>query len=185
MQGDLPAGTYVLAFWHERLCLCLPSLDFRGFLSKGKTPEGQLTIKALKEARPGVTLEVDPDADLLEIGFALPIGGAKNDDSLTLIVQKVLIEAAAGALENAGTWQKGHYGNVPQKPGGKTAAETAAAESAEAEKNKPAGGLEEAKPEDAPGMPAPGQPAPTDPTPEETGAKKDDAKPEEKDASPE
>lgn len=153
--GTLRPDTYVLAYWHERLCFCLPSLDFVAFLSKGKTPEGQLAIKKLEKERPTVMLAADPDADVIEFAVGLPLGGAKNAPESHLIVQKVFLEVEEGLLEKAGTWSRGRYG--------KTAGDA---------KPKPA----PAKPEPAKPEPEPAKPAKT-PEPKKPDAEKPDEAP--------
>ncbi len=116
MKGTVEPGTYLVGFWYGRLCLMLPSLDFVGFLSQSTIQSGQMEVKHAKDGVPGVTIEVTSVADTFELAFAVPVGGepSKGDDDLTVFIQKITVEAKAGALELAGEWHTGHAGPVAQ-----------------------------------------------------------------------
>ncbi|MFV1959132.1 MAG: SUMF1/EgtB/PvdO family nonheme iron enzyme [Planctomycetota bacterium] len=160
-KGTCRAGTYLLAYWFGRLCIVQPSLEFVGFLSKARTNEQILQVKKVKpEALVRTKLEVTPVADLIEIGFSVPVGGLKSKarakakgGELRIVVDPILLDCEEGALDRAGTWKMGHAGAAGAgKPEGKPAENPADAEKPDAKPaEKPAdAGKPDAKPAENP-----------------------------------
>ncbi len=128
-EGTCRPGSYVLAFWHERLCVVQPSLEFVCFLSKGPIDGAFLDVKKLKpEKITAPMLELTPVADLMQIAFSVPVGGKGTHEDLRVVVDGVLLNTERGALEAAGTWQSGAYKPIPPE----LLAAAAAADQAEA-----------------------------------------------------
>lgn len=109
IKGSLPQGTYLLTYWHERLALCSPSLEFRGFISPVKEPRGgpyALDVLAKADALPANALSLDTLDDRAAVELYVPVGGRKVDEMAHVIV-KFALKFEAGLLDEIGSWRQG------------------------------------------------------------------------------
>jgi formylglycine-generating enzyme required for sulfatase activity len=106
-KGTCLPGTYILAIWWERPCLCTESLEFQCFLTKGTIKSAAFDVKKLKpEKVPLPEIEIEPDMDTIFLKFAVPVGGKKNDEDLFAIMKTITLNTAEGELTKAGTWRR-------------------------------------------------------------------------------
>ena len=108
VEGSCPQGTYLLTFWHGKLCLTKPSLSFACFLPTypGQKWQAQVVKTRDKEAPiPETTLAIDTDLDEGPLKFQILLGGEKPDEAYRVEVD-ALLTFETGALEGAGngTW---------------------------------------------------------------------------------
>ncbi len=104
-KGMLPAGTYLLTYWFDRLCLATPHLEFACFLTPedAKEPFIRVVRRASAEDREA-TFEMDVLADDVTLAFSLPLGGKGIGEEIRVVV-RCRLPFGAGELESRGEWR--------------------------------------------------------------------------------
>jgi formylglycine-generating enzyme required for sulfatase activity len=78
IDGEIPAGTYILSIWHKHIAFFTANLTFVGWLPAEVNPtekDLKKDDKGVLEPRPASVVDVDEDADLVKCKLWMPYGG--------------------------------------------------------------------------------------------------------------
>jgi hypothetical protein len=105
-RGTCAPGTYVIALWWGRPCLCLESLEFACFLTETEAKRATIDVERVEEeALAPSRISPEPEADLVFVSFSVPVGGPRTDPRLTAVVKTLALNTRPGALKAAGAWK--------------------------------------------------------------------------------